>query len=267
MLIPDWMEKWFLAATDFIFARLPAPMPAREVLQACRLITHRGEYDNRVVFENTLPAFETAVAAGVWGLECDLRWTKDLVPVIHHDPDLARLHGRPERISALTWAELRKTCPIVPSLEEVINRHGGKNHLMLEVKEEPYPDISYQNQVLEKLFSGLEPLRDYHLLSLTPGTFKKINFVPRNVFLPVAQMNLASLSRLALQEGYGGVNGHYLFTTDDLIQRHHDKGQAVGTGFVASLNCLFREINRGVDWIYSNQAARLQWMIQGVLSR
>jgi hypothetical protein len=32
----------------------------------------------------------------------------------------------------------------------------------------------------------------------------------------------------------------------------------VGTGFADSRRCLYREVNRGVDWIFSNRAADMQ---------
>ena len=30
------------------------------------------------------------------------------------------------------------------------------------------------------------------------------------------------------------------------------------TGFISSKNCLFRELNRSVDWIFSNDAVKIQ---------
>ncbi|MFZ5572290.1 MAG: glycerophosphodiester phosphodiesterase [Thermodesulfobacteriota bacterium] len=258
MAIPDWIENCFVKAADAVFARVPAPRPDRGALKACRLISHRGEYDNRTVLENTLGAFDAVACADVWGLECDLRWTRDLVPVISHDPDLLRLHGKPEVIARMTWAELRAACPLVPSLREVVERYGGKTHLMLEIKQEPYPDPIRQNRALGEIFAGLSPGRDYHLITLSPDMFRKIDFIPRRHFMPIAQINIRGLSRLALEEGYGGVNGHYLFMSDGRIRMHHARGQQVGTGFISSRNCLYREIARGVDFIYSNHAARLQ---------
>ncbi len=257
-MIPEWIEKWFLRATDTVFKRIPAPVPDRAALKACRLISHRGEHDNQTVFENTLAAFHGVAEAGVWGIECDLRWTRDLVPVISHDPDLSRLFGSPATIARLTWTELRKTCPLIPSLQEVVERFGGKTHLMLEIKKERYPDRLRQNRVLQELFAGLEPGRDYHLITLSPEMFLEIDCIPREYFLPIAQTNIRGLSRLALRAGYGGVTGHYLLMSERRIRLHHRRGQCVGTGFISSRNCLFREIGRGVDWIFSNHAARLQ---------
>lgn len=83
--------------------------------QALDLQGHRGA--RGLAPENTLPAFERALALGVTTLELDVGMTKDGVLVISHDPflnpDLARdasgrfLEQRGPAIHSLTWAELQ----------------------------------------------------------------------------------------------------------------------------------------------------------------
>lgn len=257
MPVPHWIETFFLRASDAIFKHVPRKLPEPTALAACKIISHRGEHDNHTIFENTLPAFDTAAKAGVWGLECDLRWTVDLQPVIIHDPDLRRLFNDPTVIARTDFKSLRKRFPMIPTLEAVVEAFGGRHHLMLEIKKEPYPDPERQNRILGDIFASLTPGSDYHLLSLNPGMFDVITFAPREIFLPVAETNLPQLSRIALDKAYGGVNGHYAFMTRNRIRQHHQAGQKVGTGYAASRNVLYREINRGVTWVYSNCAARL----------
>jgi glycerophosphoryl diester phosphodiesterase len=77
---------------------------------------------------------------------------------------------------------------------------------------------------------------------------------------------LKQFSRLALERKMGGVAGHYLLLNNALMARHHARGQRIGTGYPASKNCLYREINRGVEWIFSNDAGKLQQIINGLIS-
>ena len=98
-------------------------------------------------------------------------------------------------------------------------------------------------------------------MSLTPHMFDLISFVPPTAFIPIAQINLATLSNLALRRGFGGIAGHYFLLNQKILNKHHHRGQVVGTGYPKSQNCLFREINRGVDWIFSNNAAELQTIL------
>jgi glycerophosphoryl diester phosphodiesterase len=236
--------------------------PGKDSLRRCKLISHRGEHDNSSVFENTLPAFAMARDSGVWGIECDFRWTADLVPIVCHDPDGKRLFGKPEAFRDLTWPEVRERMPLIPTLHEVVTGFGGTTHLMLEIKEEHYPQPEHQKEILKDLLSGLSPGRDYHFLSLEPALFERVDFVPMKCCLPVAQTSVSRFSQACLESGYGGLTGHYLLLSNQIKQRHETAGQSIGTGFVNSRNCLFRELNRGIEWIFSNEAVEMQGILE-----
>ena len=258
MVLPVWIQRPFLKYIDGIYAVIPRPLPDREKLDGCRIISHRGAHDNRTVFENTLAAFERIREAGVWGIEFDVRWTRDLHPVVIHDESLQRLYGDSRNIRELTLSELNASFGMIPTLKEVIDNHAKKLHLMVELKKENYPDPVYQSRVLRDLFAVLEPAADFHFLSLTPELFKMIAWLPPPAFLPIAELNVARFSGLGISENYGGILGHYLLLTDSVLKIHQSHHQKVGTGFVNSKQCLFREINRGVHWIFSDNAIGLQ---------
>jgi glycerophosphoryl diester phosphodiesterase len=74
-------------------------------------------------------------------------------------------------------------------------------------------------------------------------------------------LNMSSFSNLALKKNYRGVAGHYLLLSNAILKKHRQKGQQVGTGYPASKYCLFREVNRGVEWIFSNNAGELMTII------
>jgi glycerophosphoryl diester phosphodiesterase len=259
------IEKPFYWIVDYFFANLPQPLPQKERLKHCKIVSHRGEYNNKTVFENTNPAFDRVRDQGVWGIELDIRWTKDLQPVVSHDKDLQRLFHSNLDINRTTKAELKKDFPLIPSLTEVIQRYGKTLHLMVEIKKEDYPDPVYQNQVLKDLFSPLTPQNDFHFLSLYPEMFNLIDFVPTQTFLPIAELNVHTISKITIQKNYRGILGHYLLLTAALIEKHHDKKQEVGTGWIGSKNSLFRELNRGVKWLFSNNAVKLQLICNSLL--
>ncbi|MGD8449582.1 MAG: glycerophosphodiester phosphodiesterase family protein, partial [Desulfobacterales bacterium] len=91
MRINLWLEERLLQVVDFLYARLTQPIPDKEVLKCCKIVSHRGEHDNKTVFENTISAFDRVKKAGAWGIEFDIRWTKDLQPVVFHDTNLQRV--------------------------------------------------------------------------------------------------------------------------------------------------------------------------------
>jgi len=69
-----------------------------------RWICHRGFAYG--VAENSLQAFQKAVAAGVTVLETDLRSTKDNKILLCHDDDLARVTGKPIKIEEVEYKNL-----------------------------------------------------------------------------------------------------------------------------------------------------------------
>ena len=265
MKIFQAVETHFRQLLDGFYARWPQAIPDRDRLQHCKIISHRGDYDNRNIFENTMDAFDRAKVQGVWGIEFDLRWTKDLNPVVVHDADLRRVFGLDFGIRQATLAELKSRCPLVPSLAEMIQRYGKKIHLMIEIKAEHYPDPVGQNRIIEELLSPLTPAEDYHLLTLTPQMFNIIECAPRSALLPVAHFNFCQLSKLAIAQNYSGFAGNYVLLTQSRLKKHKELKQKLATGYVNSKNCLFRELNRNVEWMFSDNAVELQKVVNQLL--
>ena len=268
MELPYWLESRLMQICDSIFSIVPQKAPTLENLRKCKIISHRGQHDNITVYENTLSAFDHALETeGIWGIELDFRWTKDLHPVVAHDPDLLRLFGSNLKISETTLAELKQYCPQVPTLEEVLLRYGGKLHLMVEAKEEHYPQPEKQNMILKDLFAPLQPREDFHLLSLDPEMLVLVKFVDTSAKIPVAVFNAKTLSKISLNEKYAGLGGHYLLLHKKIVKQHLDCGQKIGVGYPKSKNNLFREINRGVEWIFCNDAVEVSGILQTELKK
>jgi glycerophosphoryl diester phosphodiesterase len=96
-----------------------------------RIFAHRGlvfKGATQVVDENTLDSFALALEAGADYLETDLQLTKDKVPVLFHDSDLARLLGSKTLIASLTLAELKNVrLPfggVIPTLQEALEMYS-----------------------------------------------------------------------------------------------------------------------------------------------
>lgn len=267
MHIPEWVRNTFIYSSDFLTRYWPQPIPDISLIRQCKIVSHRGAYDNIAIKENTIAAFDPIYDAAVWGIELDIRWTRDLVPVVIHDKDCKRVFDETIQIADLDASKLKKRVPEIPTLEEVVERYGGDMHLMIELKKERYPDPVYQNKILSRILDKYEAGKDYHFISLHPVMFNYIQYTDSDVFLPVSESNYRRLSYLALEHQYGGITGHYMFLSRSYVKKHHQVGQKVGTGFIASENCLYREINQGVDWIFTNRAIELQTIIRERLNR
>jgi len=99
---------------------------------------HRGLYDNKRLPENSLPAFAEAVK-GRYGIELDVRLTRDGALVVHHDETLERSCGDPRRVCDVPLAELQQlplfgTEHYIPTFEEVLQLVDCQVPLIVEIK-------------------------------------------------------------------------------------------------------------------------------------
>ena len=259
------IETLLQKMADILYAGIPRPRPCLSSLQNCKIVSHRGEHDNKFVMENTIAAFDRVVEKGVWGIEFDVRWTSDLQPVVIHDPDCQRVFGQSLKVNRVTLEELQAAVPEIPSLQQVVQKYAKKAHLMVELKEAAFTDPASQSEGLRKLFSILTPVDDFHILALSQQLFKLVDFLPAGALLPVAAYNTGDFSKKALQNNYAGISGQYLLITKNLIHQHGQLNQKAGTGFVCSRNCFYRELNRDVEWIFTNHALKMYEIRQELL--
>jgi len=100
------------------------------------VVAHRGASGLRP--ENTLAAFALALELGADGIELDVRVSRDGVPVVHHDRDLARTAGRPGLVRDHTAAELARVDAGdgegIPDLATVLEA-TGELPILVELKE------------------------------------------------------------------------------------------------------------------------------------
>lgn len=99
------------------------------------LIAHRGGAAEAP--ENTLAAFQRALALGVDGLELDVRVTRDGTPVVYHDATLTRLTGRRRAVARLALADLRALRvhgEPIPTLAEVLALVRRRAVVQIEIK-------------------------------------------------------------------------------------------------------------------------------------
>jgi glycerophosphoryl diester phosphodiesterase len=230
------------------------------------LVAHRGAHGlgpRGLVLENTLDAFDLCLQMGVWGVELDILLTRDGEPVVHHDPHCGRLFNRPEVIIAETsFRELRAAVPQIPHLDEVLQMAAGRLHLMIEIKESWRLRSSLPQRVTPWL-KDLTPGDDYHLLSLVPDYLEGFRDVPRSAFVDVAETNTTAILQQNRALGHGAMAGSFALMGAGCLQQLRDEGRKVGTGMVENRFVLNREVNRGVDWVFTDNILTMQRAVSG----
>jgi len=153
-----------LQAAAILFALycfLVAPNLVRRKLSHRQLTgwdyAHRGLHDkSKRVPENSMQAFEKAVQFG-YGIELDVRVTRDNVLVVHHDETLERSCNDKRRVQDVPLEELQQlplfgTDAHIPTFDEVLAFVNGRVPLIIELKTD-FRNKALAEQVYERLCS------------------------------------------------------------------------------------------------------------------
>ena len=118
--------------------------------------------------EHTLAAYEGAVAQGADGFECDLRLTKDEVPVLWHNSSALERAGNPGLIAEMSFRELSRAYPTVMQLEEfLLFAVANKKSVLLETK---HPVIS-GNRIEEVIVETMGKVKNIEQINLNVMSF------------------------------------------------------------------------------------------------
>ncbi len=244
---------------DAYVAHRPRRKPNAIDLTPICLVAHRGAHE-AFVLENTMSAFERALALNCYGIEFDVHACADGVLVVHHDDTLKRLWGHDVAIKTLRFEALRALVPEVPSLAEVVAQFGGRLHLYIELKA---PFVA--TTALTETLKTLTPVVDYHLLSLDDALFSTLEGFPTaSMLLVPVHNNVAHFCAESLKRHYGGILGHYWLLQHPQIDALQKADQFVGVGFVDSKFSLYRELNRGLRLLFTNNARVMTVLIKDV---
>ena len=121
---------------------------------------HRGLHGQldygTVAPENSLLAFSRAVERG-YGMELDVRLSRDGVAVVFHDDTLKRMCGVDKKVSELTLDELKAlrladTDECIPTFREVLDAVAGRAPMIIELKGESM-DTSVADVAVKELSS------------------------------------------------------------------------------------------------------------------
>ena len=125
----------------FLIAPARVNAKLRNQFLGCRF-AHRGLHaKDKSVPENSLAAFRLAVEAG-YGIELDIRLTKDKQIVVFHDDTLLRMCKTDRRVDEFTYDELQEfrlldSTEQIPLFSEVLSLVDGQIPLLVELKAGP----------------------------------------------------------------------------------------------------------------------------------
>jgi len=218
------------------------------------IIAHRGA--SRKEPENTLRAFRRAIELGGKWIECDVRVTRDRVPVVIHDATVNRTTNGKGHVSRMTNNELRVLeagkGERVPTLKETL-QFAQKNgiQLVLEIKDpsalEPTLDLvqAYSHTPLQLIISSFSPSVLRRAKTLAPH-------LPTAVITTGILVGKNSWVSLARQASASVVCVHARMVSKPRLDAAHRAGLKVFAWTVNSLKYVQRLEQFGIDGIFTN---------------
>lgn len=229
----------------FIPVSLNGPVNGKDP-ETLLIIAHRGA--SGLAPENTLPAIDSALAAGADYIEIDVQLSKDQQVIVMHDETVDRTTNGSGRVSRLNFAEIQEldagswftdefTGAKVPSLGEVIRHVDGRAKLLIEIKkkrgsnegieEEVIALIreynaaswcevqSFNDKVLEIIHANAPEIALHKLVVL------KYRFIPYVFDGHITRFSIEKYSFVK------SVNMHYRFFNKSFSEQLHDKGKMI----------------------------------------
>ncbi len=246
------------------------------------IIAHRGA--SALAPENTLAAFQKAIDDGADGIEFDVQFARDRVPIVIHDAKLERLGRCKGRVSNFTSSELQTldvgswfndknphkssgkfSLETVPTLERLLEFTSGyKGLLYLEIKcrEEETGSLvetvcqmirqsDLLSQIIVKSFN-LEAVRQ--MRRLLPEVRTAALFAPK--ILDVLQKKKRLLKK-AQECQADEISIHFSLASEKFIRRAAKKNLPVTIWTVNNPVWVSRAVNLGINAVITNNPARL----------
>lgn len=201
------------------------------------LLGHRGARSEKSIPENTLAAFDFAVASGCDGFEFDVRFTADGQAVICHDGTT--------KTRGLEIAQGLAREMDLPSLREVLIRYQRTAFLDIELK------VAGLEAITADLLRSFTPVRGFVVSSFLPEVVGALHSIDVGIPLGLICENPIQLSHwVDLPVEY--VIPHYKLVREEFISEMKAAGKKILVWTVNFPEDMKRFTEWGVDGIISD---------------
>jgi glycerophosphoryl diester phosphodiesterase len=126
--------------------------------------------------EMTESAYRGAVTQGADGFECDLRLSRDEVPVLWHNASMLERAGNRGLIAEMTYAEIKQAYPQILTLDDFLDiAIEDKKNVLIETKHPVISGNLVEEILLEKLHDRkVLQMIDVSVMSFSWGAIEKV---------------------------------------------------------------------------------------------
>ncbi len=224
------------------------------------LVAHRGASDSAP--ENTLPAVEAALEAGVDAIEIDVQRTADGVVVLVHDDTWQRTAGLAASVREVSWERARtldaggwfggafRGVP-PPQLDDVLEVVRGRAKLDIEIKS-PERDAGLAGSVVERVRRHAMQRQ----VVLTSFHVDTIDVLASSVHdIPLGRIAEQPLARGPAPVSLHAYAAPVILGHPAVVDTAHRAGIAVWAWTVDDAPAVQRLLDAGVDGVVTNRPA------------
>ena len=237
------------------------------------VIAHRGARD--VAPENTLAAFEAAIAATADGIELDVQACATGEIVVLHDASVDRTTNGSGALGAMSFSAVRSldagrwfadrfAGERIPTLDEALELAKGNLMVNVEIKSVRWRDSTLAREVArivrahsmtdDVLISSFNPAALYHIHRAAPSLSRALLYSPR----PAQPFRQAWARRLLALDA---LHPQYTLVDEAAVRHAHEVGCRVNAWTVNEQEDMLRMIALGVDGIITDHPARLRVLL------
>ena len=238
------------------------------------MVAHRGDSANEA--ENTIEAFELAVARGADVVEFDVRLSSDDVAVVMHDADVSRTTDGVGLVRDLSLRDLKALrirardggTTQIPTLEEALGCISGRAAVDVEIKNIPgEPDFDGSRELaVEATFSALDAvgfvgtvlLSSFNPLSIAYAHATEPE-IPTGL-LTIGEVDARAAFAFAREQGHGWVLPFVAEVRSSgagFLDEVHGSGMRLGTWIVDDPGVAIELFDTGVDAVATNDPATI----------
>jgi glycerophosphoryl diester phosphodiesterase len=217
---------------------------------------HRGASWNNP--ELTESAFIAAAEEGADGFECDLRLSRDEVPVLWHNASMQEIARHSGLIAEMSYSEISAIYPDVLTLDQFFDiALTYKKNILLETKHPVISGSRIEEVIVEKLQERkIRKSIDVSILSFSWGAIEKL----RRIDPTISRTFLLSAHSLWLQARYSsadylGPGINQIRRDPGIVEKIHSSGKKVAVWTVDTGSDIEMCRDLGVDILITNKPA------------
>jgi glycerophosphoryl diester phosphodiesterase len=237
------------------------------------VIAHRGASGNAP--ENTMAAFERAVALGAGFIETDLHLTRDAQFVAIHDPTLERTTNGQGNVRDFTLAEIRKLDAgmwfdrefmgqRVPTLDQIVE-FAAKHDVIFYLELKYEAAWGMHHSLLGALSKSGGAARSI-VISFSEATLTALRQVDHSAMMGLLiEEPMRDYAQAGIELGVRQLCPHYSLITPELVEQAHALDLQVATWTVDDAEAMRAMIAAKVDGIMTNFPDRLQAILEDMV--